>query len=103
MRRASDLAQACAAAQEARIADGIARVRRAASDDDVNEPLVKVERVIVTGSGDFVAARAAKAALPESPIVRLAERIGKQASVAACAVALLHLWGEQSTHLAPRD
>jgi probable H4MPT-linked C1 transfer pathway protein len=48
-------------------------------------------RVVLAGSGDFLAARAAAAALPEVPTIRLAERLGPAASAAACAYALLHL------------
>ncbi len=50
-------------------------------------------RVVLSGSGDFLAARAAAVALPEVPTLRLAERLGPAASAAACAYALLHLTG----------
>jgi probable H4MPT-linked C1 transfer pathway protein len=92
MRVARELAHACADAQRDRITEGIRRVRLAGSAGAMNDPLVRVERVIVSGSGDFVAARAAEAAIPGVPLVRLAGMIGRESSAAACAVALLHLW-----------
>ncbi|MCE9591464.1 MAG: H4MPT-linked C1 transfer pathway protein [Planctomycetes bacterium] len=50
-----------------------------------------VKRVIVAGSGEFLAARAAGRALPGVEIVPLSADIGKDASSAACAAALLQL------------
>ncbi len=50
-----------------------------------------VDRVVVSGSGAFVAEAAAHGALAGVAVERLAERIGEAASVAACAYALCRL------------
>ena len=76
-----------AAQQLEHITQGIAQV---VSDDSLH-------RVIITGSGAFVAQRAAVKALPGCDVVRWEDRFSSQASVAACAVALLMLWGNPRT------
>ena len=58
----------------ARITDAIAQVAGGR----------RIDRIVVSGSGAFVAA----AALPAVPVVRLAEQIGEDAASAACAFAL---------------
>ena len=52
------------------------------------------ERVIVTGSGAFLASRAAHLALPDCEVVEWQKMVGEEASIAACATAMLHLWHE---------
>lgn len=47
--------------------------------------------VVVSGSGDFVAHRAAQAALPSAQLLRWSEIVGQPASQAACAHALLNI------------
>ena len=54
------------------------------------------QRVILSGSGAFVAAAAARAALGNVPRQHLAESIGESAAAAACAYALLQLPGLES-------
>ncbi len=56
-----------------------------------------IHRVIISGSGPFVANKAAAMALPDCEVVMWDERLSSQAGVAACAVALLHLWGDPRT------
>ena len=51
----------------------------------------KVTRVVTSGSGAFLAEAGAAATLPDTPIEQLADRIGAEASVAACAHALVRL------------
>lgn len=48
-------------------------------------------RVIVSGSGGVLASTAARLALPDTPQTLLADRIGPEASSAACAYALIQL------------
>lgn len=55
-----------------------------------------VARVIVAGSGDFIAARVARQLVPEVPQVSLRKVIGRRGSDAACAWALLQLWREDA-------
>ena len=57
-------------------------------------PLVKdkvPDRVVVSGSGDFIASAAAQLAWPTVPQINLADQIGRDASNAACAYALMRL------------
>jgi hypothetical protein len=49
------------------------------------------QHVVVAGNGDFLASAAASIALPGVPQTRLADRIGPDASAAACAYALLQV------------
>ena len=49
------------------------------------------QRIVTSGSGDFLAAAAAAVAMPRVTQVRLADKIGAAASRAACAAALLQL------------
>ncbi len=51
----------------------------------------EIDRVVVTGSGDSIAAAAAQVALPQTPRVVLADRIGAQRSAAICALAMVQL------------
>ena len=51
----------------------------------------RVSHVIVAGSGEDIARDAAGAALPGVPVTLLSERIGRPASEAACAWALLEI------------
>lgn len=50
-----------------------------------------IKRVVVAGSGSFLATRAAQVALPAVEQVLLSDLLGEAASSAACAVALLSL------------
>lgn len=52
------------------------------------------DRVILSGSGEFLAQAAADVALPGVPLVRWSQRIGQDASVAACAHAMVKLLDE---------
>jgi len=47
-----------------------------------------VQTVVAAGSGEFLAVEAAMRALPHARLVRLSEVLGKEASAAACAVAV---------------
>lgn len=78
---AVQLAQAFADVARARVSEAFVRcaARR------------KVTRVIISGSGAFLAEAAMAAVLPSTSIYRLADRIGADASVAACAHALVYL------------
>lgn len=78
---ASRLAQSFAMIVESRISTAVGQL---ASHGDVH-------RLIVSGSGAFVAERAVTRALPQARIVRLADQIGEDASAAACAYALVQL------------
>jgi (4-(4-[2-(gamma-L-glutamylamino)ethyl]phenoxymethyl)furan-2-yl)methanamine synthase len=75
------LAHVFAQAQRQRIAASILRVLEGQIP----------ERVIIAGSGDFVAHAAVEGALPRTAVVFLRDRIGVAASHAACAFALLGL------------
>ncbi len=48
-------------------------------------------RIIISGSGESLAHAAAKTVFPQTPIARLSDHIGPEASRAACAHALLQL------------
>ena len=50
------------------------------------------DRIVLSGSGAVVGARAAARLHPDVPRVTLAERIGEPASDAACAHALVQIW-----------
>lgn len=76
-----NLAQAFADNAIARIAEGINQV--------IAEQ--KIDGVMLSGSGSFLARRAARSALPQVPMESLADRIGVEGAAAACAMALLHL------------
>jgi len=75
------LAKSFEEVQTARIADA---ARRVAAGLDPG-------RVVVAGSGDFLARRAVQRAFPGVPVVMLADEIGAERSAAACAEAMLHL------------
>jgi len=79
--RALQLARGFSDVMTQRVAEAI---RRVAGD---RTP----QRIVTAGSGDFVAAAAASAAMSCVGQVRLADRIGAEASGAACAAALLEL------------
>lgn len=49
-------------------------------------------RVILSGSGDFLAAKAVDMCLPEVAVVRWSDTVGQEAAVAACAHALVQLF-----------
>lgn len=55
------------------------------------------DRVLVSGSGAFVAERVAKQSLSGCELVHWAQSLSPQASDAACAVALLLLWADPRT------
>ncbi len=78
---AAALANAFAAQAVGRIAQAVTRVVG-------SEP---VDRVIVSGSGAFLASAAARQSLGTIDIHPLATDLGTEGSAAACAVALLHL------------
>lgn len=78
---ACELAGAFAAIQRKRIAAAIAKVAAFA----------KPTRVLVSGSGAFIAQAAVREAMPEMPIIPLADKLGAGNSVAACAYAMLQL------------
>lgn len=52
------------------------------------------DRINLSGSGAFIARAAAEIALPHVPIIELSDRIGPEASTAACAYALLQLFAK---------
>jgi hypothetical protein len=62
----------------------------------VGRPLQPVEHVILSGSGEFAAVKAARSAWPEASIERLSQTLGEQASTAACAYALVQLRADPS-------
>lgn len=78
---ATQLAEAFAQVVYRRVAGGVAAVVEARA----------VDRVVISGSGGFIAERAAALALPRVPQINLAEQIGADASTAACAYALTRL------------
>ncbi len=78
---ARELAGVFAGVMRRRIGDSIKRI---ASADTI-------DRVLITGSGSFLAQQAAKFALPGVPRVLLADAIGEAASIAACAYAVAKL------------
>lgn len=78
---AINLADAFAAIQRERIAEAISSVTAFA----------RPARVLVSGSGAFIASQAVRRALPSVPVVALSESLGPGNSVAACAYAMLQL------------
>jgi hypothetical protein len=84
---AVQLAHAFAGAAQSRVSEAVARcaARR------------KVPRVVTSGSGAFLAEAGAVATLPDAQFERLADRIGTDASAAACAHALVRLLPMQWT------
>jgi len=51
----------------------------------------KPNRVVISGSGDFIVTPAVDGALPSTKVIRFADLFGNDPSVAACAYALAHL------------
>jgi len=78
---AEALARAFAEVARQRVADAVKQV--VGSDQP--------KRIVISGSGGFIARDAARLALPNVPVEHLADRIGPEASSAACAYALLRL------------
>lgn len=77
---------------EALIADGVGKVMSRVTDAlSADMARGTVKRIIVAGSGEFIALRVAKQVLPGVPVVSVRKLLGQRASTAACAVALLHL------------
>ncbi|MEX0777277.1 MAG: hydantoinase/oxoprolinase family protein [Phycisphaeraceae bacterium] len=80
------LAQAMAARARDRVTSGLTRVL---GDE-------RPRRIILSGSGAFLAQAAVEEALPKADVIKLSDRIGAAASQAACAHALLHLADESA-------
>lgn len=59
-------------------------------------------RVVVCGTGEFLAADAAIVACSDTSVVRLSEMIGRDRSDAACAWALLQLWNGEDNEVGDR-
>jgi len=76
-----ELAQGFADIARGRIVEGIQQVLSGSIPD----------RIIISGSGDYLAQAAADMALPGVKIVRWSQRIGSDASTAACAHAMVRL------------
>jgi len=71
-------------AQESLVADAVRQVTSGLDDP--------IETAIISGSGEFLAARIAGRSLgPEVPIISFRDRFGRDVSRAACAFALAHL------------
>jgi len=79
---AIQLARSFECAAVSRIAAGVRQVSQ----------IDRAARVIVSGSGDWLAKAAVKAVCVEADVIDLKGVIGPQASSAVCAVALLHLY-----------
>ena len=56
------------------------------------------DRVITSGYGDFIASAAAQLAWPNVPQIKLADPIGREASNAACAYALVRLASDDTAN-----
>jgi uncharacterized hydantoinase/oxoprolinase family protein len=90
--QATALAREYVAAMEGIIAEGVRRVVQRGMGVKGGGPL---KRVIVAGSGEFLAQRVAQRVLPGVAVISLREVMGQQASTAACSVALAYLHGAQ--------
>lgn len=95
---AQGLSDACARKQGQLIAASIKHVQESFRQMRPDAPFLRFDQVIVSGSGAFLAERAARVALPGWPVVKLDDHIGAKASSAACAWALLHLWNDEHLH-----
>ncbi len=80
---AVQLAEALAAEVRSRLAKAIEHIAAGR----------RIERVVVSGSGSFIAEEAVRLEVPSVKIDRLSDRIGERASTAACAHALVRLLG----------
>ncbi len=97
--RALQLAEEYSRGVDERVAAGVSLTlhrcfgtRKASKARKAGNAGKQLGRVIVTGSGDFIAARVAAQMLPGVPVVALRDSIGRKGSEAACAWAMLQLW-----------
>lgn len=87
------LAKAFSHGVDEQVAAGVRQtLRRCFGTHQVSKLRKRLSRVIVAGSGDFIAARVAAQVLPGVPVMALSESIGTKGSTAACAWAMLQMW-----------
>ena len=90
---ALSLADAYSRAVDERVAAGLHQtLQRCFGTRDARRLRKHLARVIVVGSGDFIAKRVAGQVLPGVLVEVLSDHIGTKGSTAACAWAMLHLY-----------